>query len=305
MDKTDIVESLSKVFWNRFVQASDEKRIRSQTPDAGVTVVSDVSYIDDGAREHLFDVYYRENDPGSDPIIIDIHGGGWEYGYKEINKYYCMRLAAKGFVVYSINYRLVPEVTLAGQLQDCMTALKFIGEHLACYPGDTGEVFLTGDSAGAQIAGYCALLNKSAELRKIWGTVDTDLEFNAVALTSPVVFPNQGIYKTLLSPVFGKDIRFRPYADLINIDAALEFADLPPCCLITSSGDFMAQKQAHQLYYLLRTKNTECVIYDFPKWEGKSLPHVFAVVDPYSEPSVACIDGMLEFFRDHLNKNKE
>ncbi|UKI14322.1 MAG: hypothetical protein L6V85_09755 [Clostridiales bacterium] len=35
------------------------------------------------------------------PVIIDIHGGGWMYGDKDLNAPYCEALAKRGFVVVS------------------------------------------------------------------------------------------------------------------------------------------------------------------------------------------------------------
>lgn len=58
------------------------------------------------------------------PVIIDIHGGGWMYGTKEINKNYCLVLAQNDYVVVNINYRLAPDFSVADQLRDCFSPLN-------------------------------------------------------------------------------------------------------------------------------------------------------------------------------------
>ena len=42
------------------------------------------------------------------PVYIDVHGGGFVYGYKELNRNFCIALARRGFAVISISYRVLP-----------------------------------------------------------------------------------------------------------------------------------------------------------------------------------------------------
>ncbi len=109
---------------------------------------------------HLLDVYYPEGTKADAklPVIIDIHGGGWMYGDKDLNKYYCLELANRGYVVFNMSYRLAPDVTVNEQLQDCAEALKWINENMESYPCDRSRILLTGDSAGGQLCAYSAAL---------------------------------------------------------------------------------------------------------------------------------------------------
>ena len=298
MDKIDIVERIMTNFW-KITEKNDAKRIASQTPDTGLTLCLDIPYIDDGKKEHLLDVYYPENAENL-PVIIDIHGGGWMYGYKEINKYYCMHIAKKGFVVFNINYSLVPDVTFAGQVRDCMAAFHWIGEHLGDYPCDKSSVFLTGDSAGGHLASYLAVVNTSEKLREMYDTLSSSLEFNALCLTSPVAFPDDGgIFSFGLSPIFGKDRKYRPYGKLFNTDSVLKMGKTPPVLIITSTGDFLAEKQSHKLRDVYELENIPVILHDFPAFEGKKLEHVFAVINPFFEPGVQAINEMIEFFNSY------
>lgn len=74
------------------------------------------------------------------PVIVDVHGGGWVYGNKELNEYYCMELAKLGFVVCDINYRLCPVTDLKGQVQDVTAALQWIFDHIHQYGGDSEQI---------------------------------------------------------------------------------------------------------------------------------------------------------------------
>ena len=302
MDKYDFVaKTAMTLIWNN-TEKQDAKRIASQTPDDGVTVVSDVPYINDGTRAHLLDVYYPDN-AESLPVIIDIHGGGWMYGYKEINKHYCMHVAKRGYTVFSINYRLVPEVDFGGQVQDIMQAFKWIGEHLTDYPCDTKNVFLTGDSAGGHMAAYLPLINTSEKLRKMWDTVQSTLKFNAVCLTSPVAFPDDGgLYSFALCPIFGRHPETKPYAGKFNVDSVINEGKMPPVYIITSTGDILARKQSRKLFHLYQQQGIECMLHDFPKWNGKHLEHVFAVINPFNAPGNKAISEMTGFFGRYIVK---
>ncbi len=91
----------------------------------------DIPYIADGNSYHLLDVYVPrefDRDGKKHPVIIDIHGGGWYYGTKELNRFFCLHLARKGFIVFNMSYRLAPKATWIDQVQDCPgLSIKAIG----------------------------------------------------------------------------------------------------------------------------------------------------------------------------------
>ena len=112
-----------KLFWKN-TERGDLKRLATQSAPAGVTEICDIPYIDDDKWQHKLDVYFPENMENEKlPVIIDIHGGGWMYGDKELNKYYNMVLASKGFTVFSMSYTLWPETTVPEQLKEIAEAL--------------------------------------------------------------------------------------------------------------------------------------------------------------------------------------
>ena len=129
------------------------------TPDT-IDVIEDIPYLPDGGydteagqcRGHLLDLYLPHDAVlrcgHTLPVYIDIHGGGFTYGYKELNRNFNVHLAETGFAVFSLNYRPAPQTDLRGQLADVQAALRWIKAHLTDYPVNPNAVFLTGDSAG-------------------------------------------------------------------------------------------------------------------------------------------------------------
>lgn len=299
------VIKLMEFSWKQ-TEKSDNARLATQSEPEGITQINNLAYIDDGNSYHLLDVYYPEGTEGKIPVIIDIHGGGWMYGDKELNKIYCLNLAKRGFVVFNISYRLAPAVTVNEQLQDCAYALKWISENMKNYPCDTDNIMLTGDSAGGQLSSYSAALLSSEKLRKVFGVVYGNLRLTALMLTSPV--PNMktkgviGLYTKLM---WGENYRNKPTYKYMNLDEIIGFAEYPPTIMITSSGDFLAREQTRKTAELFRIKGIETKLMDFEKYKGKNLPHVFPVLEPESEEGCLAIDAGIRFFRDHIKSKTE
>ena len=89
-------------WWNKQVLKSDQKRAAKLTKTTGVSAIKDLDYFGDGSKWHLMDVYRPKGTENEKlPVIIDIHGGGWMYGDKDLNAPYCEALAKRGFVVVS------------------------------------------------------------------------------------------------------------------------------------------------------------------------------------------------------------
>ena len=111
-------------------------------------MITDIPYIDDGERGHLLDIYRRKDHSGSDPVMINIHGGGLFASYKEVNKHFNYEIAKLGYQVISISYRRIPETTLWHQIDDVMHALYFIESHLEEWGMNGDRLYISGDSAG-------------------------------------------------------------------------------------------------------------------------------------------------------------
>ncbi len=297
----DMLYKVFAKFWEG-VKVGDDRLHATQVLPDGIKEHNDIPYTDSDSIYHLLDVYYPENADGTLPVIIDIHGGGWMYATKDLNKIYCEYLAARGFVVFNISYRLVPEVTVPVQLQDISRALKKIKEIMPLYPCDSTKIMLTGDSAGGQLAAFTAAIAASEELREHFDTEDHGLDFTCLTLTSPVAYMNEefpmGLYCRMM---WGEKSVKRSTSKYMNIDELLrETENFPPSLLVTSSGDFLGLKQTRKLFRALLEHSVDARLLDFPKFEGKNLPHVFGVLEPYSKAGKLYIDKMCQFFKEHM-----
>ncbi len=307
LDKNAVVK-IMQMFW-RFCDSGDKKKHAAQTPPDNVTEISDIAYIDDGNHYHKLDVMYPSNASAQDklPVIIDIHGGGWMYADKDLNDNYCLGLASRGYVVFNISYRLVPDVTVEEQIQDVAFALQWISQNMSNYPCDTENILLTGDSAGGQLAVYSAIILQSEELQSVFNTVDADMDITALLLTSPVSYMKSGgLFSAYTKPLWGTDYKNKPTYNYMDLDEIIDYADdMPPTYLITSSGDTLAHSQTLRAYELLQSKGVRCELADYDKQAfGKSLPHVFSVLYPYDEAGTTATESALDFYQQIMSEKQ-
>jgi acetyl esterase/lipase len=146
----------------------------------------DIAYAQPRNESQTLDVYAP--DTGSrHPVVFWIHGGGWMRGDKadlqlgsddKINRK-PQAFIAHGFVFVSINYRMIPTVTIAQMAGDVAKALAWVHTHIQAYGGDPDSIFVMGHSAGAQLAalvctdrGY--LVAEGLTLSDIKGCVPVD-----------------------------------------------------------------------------------------------------------------------------------
>jgi acetyl esterase len=103
----------------------------------GTTLTMDIS-----APEHQ----------GPLPCLVIFHGGSWTMHTAHIMEGMARYVTNRGYVVFNVNFRSLPDVKLEQIVDDCMGALLWVKEHATDYNGDPRRVAITGDSAGAHLA---------------------------------------------------------------------------------------------------------------------------------------------------------
>lgn len=290
-----LVEKCALTFMG-LMERGDTKRLATQRPMPGVTQVTDIPYLPDGHRGHLLDIYYPDGAQEPLPVVIDIHGGGLMYGYKELNKNYNFAIASRGFAVISLSYRLVPEVLFPDQVRDILAAFEWIATHATAYPCQMDNLFLTGDSAGALLAASSALVNASPDLQRAFETQGSSLRFNALGFTSGMFLTTRGAMAILRSTIYGKDYQKKAFYACMDFATLPETALLPPCYLVTSRQDFI---RTHTLDFerALAAKGVPHQLHDWPKGtKERALQHVFSVAYPEWPESGQTIDEMTAYF---------
>ena len=129
----------------------------------GVTSLADVTYsVIPGYRPLVVDLYLPPREMGPRPLILYIHGGGWvggntrHAGAAADFPAALARLAAEGFVVASLEYRLAAEARFPAQAHDVRAALRFLKGNAAAYGIDPSRSGIWGGSAGGHLSALAA-----------------------------------------------------------------------------------------------------------------------------------------------------
>jgi acetyl esterase/lipase len=91
------------------------------------------------------------------PVIIAIHGGGWQAGSRASYKYWGPFMARNGYALFSIDYRLGKAGTYPGSAYDVKAAVQFVRAKAADLGVDPERIGLMGDSAGGHLAALVGL----------------------------------------------------------------------------------------------------------------------------------------------------
>lgn len=168
------------------------------------------------------------------PLVIVIHGGSWQSGdckqLPELNSY----LAAKGYNVAAINYRLAPAYKAPAPVEDTKDAIDYFLQHANEYNIDTNNIILLGRSAGAQVA-LCAAYN--LHMPNIKGVISyygpADMVWAGQLPANAGVLNNNEIYNNYLGGLY-KDVpeKFKEISAIHQANAAS-----PPTLMIHGEID--------------------------------------------------------------------
>jgi acetyl esterase/lipase len=115
-----------------------------------------------GYRSMTLDLYVPAKGRAVRPLVIYVHGGGWTGGNSRNAGAFAnfpavlADLAARGYVVASLNYRLSGEARFPAAADDVDAAIRWLKGHAADYGIDKTRVAIWGGSAGGQLAALAA-----------------------------------------------------------------------------------------------------------------------------------------------------
>ena len=130
---------------------------------ANVAVERDLPYAVVDDVELTLDIYRCGS--ASAPVVVYLHGGGWERGDKaDQGPTRLAPLAAHGVDVVAVNYRLVPLATFPAPVHDVKGAVRWLRAHGPDLGLSTERLAVWGASAGAYLGSLVALSAGDAAL---------------------------------------------------------------------------------------------------------------------------------------------
>jgi acetyl esterase/lipase len=118
---------------------------------AGFTSRLNVVYTKVGEWEGKMDLYLPAKTNKPSPVIINIHGGGWNHGVKEsqtgFNTFF-----KNGFAVANIEYRLTGQAAAPAAVEDTRCALIYLIRNAKELNIDVNKIVIMGSSSGGHLA---------------------------------------------------------------------------------------------------------------------------------------------------------
>ncbi|KPM50225.1 hypothetical protein ACG83_41470 [Frankia sp. R43] len=192
------------------------------------------------------------------PVVVHIHGGGFTSGNEVSDTKFARYLTDQGFLVFTPTYSLATSQTATWDIapREIICALATVNNFADEYGGDTHQFYVTGSSAGGNLATLAANLVAAGEDR---GADCGPLpEVTAVAVNIPATDPgfaegipyaiSGGLARSLAEAYTGGTPETVPdrYA-AINSTGTLTAAS-PPTLLVYGENDWLVPAQASLSY---------------------------------------------------------
>lgn len=133
------------------LQAQETTEYKKVAYPTGFTEQLNVVYTKVNDWEGKMDIYMPPKDGAPTPVVINIHGGGWNHGVKEsqtgFNTFF-----KRGYAVANIEYRLTPQATAPAAVEDTRCALIYLIKNAKALNIDVNKIVIMGGSAGGHLA---------------------------------------------------------------------------------------------------------------------------------------------------------
>ncbi len=248
-----------------------------------IVVHQDVPYRSIEGKNLNLDVFVPQG-VGPHPVLVYFHGGAWIWGSPKTHRLLTARLAQQGFLTLSVDYRLAPEAPFPAGFNDCVHAVHFAGANADQWHGDTTQLVLAGDSAGANLAAAVAI-----ELARTAAGPD----INAVGLLYGVFdfagFEEVGLTRLLREAYIGESISLNQDP---RVSPMVKAQLLPPAHIAVGDDDPLVE-DAQALHNKLNRHHVVNELKVYP-----DMPHAFAQME-FLDPARPAIEAMCGFLRKH------
>lgn len=236
---------------------------------AEMSVQRDIAYAEHpGSDKRLtsLDVYSPASGE-KHPIMVWIHGGGWRRGDKANVSLKPRAFVGQGYVLVSVNYRLVPQVTYKEQGGDVAQAIRWVHDHAQEHRGAADRIVVMGHSAGAHLAALVATDDRYLKAQELpLNTIKGAILLDGAGYNIPDrIEAAPPAARRLAEGVFGSDKKTQK--DASPITHVAQDKGIPPFLIIHVADRAESKAQSHELANALRKAGVSAEVVPA---EGKS-----------------------------------
>jgi acetyl esterase len=223
---------------------------------SAATVTNSIDYVSRPTGSLQLDASIPDG-PGPFTAVIIVHGGGFTKGNKVTYVPPIFQPLSRGnFAWFSIDYRLAPSATAKDQIDDVLDALAWVSQHAAQYKLDPKRIVLLGESAGAYLVDYVAMVapkeNPIAAVVSFYGPAD--LTFNSGATKMPAAMRS---FFGITAQTTDAEAQLRTMSPYFMVHA-----NLPPFLLLHGTADEQVPyQQSPRFCEALKAKGNQCELY--------------------------------------------
>ncbi len=228
----------------------------------------DIPYTKNADKLQTLDVYSPTNAKNL-PVVVWIHGGGWQAGDKAEMYDKPKVFNGKGFILVSVNYRLLPKVDMETLTRDVAKSVRWVHDHIAEHGGNPKRLLIMGHSAGAQLAALLCtderyLKEEGLSFAIIKGCVPVDGDTYDIPAMIEVAEVRQRLHGLPL-PKFGHRIKFGNDPEKHKAFSAVTHVGknkgIPPFFLLYVAGHPDVTAQALRLGNVLKAADVPVTLF--------------------------------------------
>ena len=163
---------------------------------------------------------YQPAAPGKYPVIIGVHGGGWQGGSKAAYQFWGPWLAQRGYVFFAAGYRLVTpgKKMFPESVHDIRASIQFLRSQGEALKIDSERIGLMGDSAGGHLVALVALAGDHPTFK---GAAYMEDAYANVSTRVKAVVPLYGVFD--MTQQWNHDVLQRPRDNIVE-----KYLGMPP-----------------------------------------------------------------------------
>ncbi len=165
--------------------------------------VRDVEFRVNSAGRQLMARVYQPIGPGPFPVVLDLHGGGWNFRNRSAEEPMDRALAESGLLVVAIDMTRAPEAPYPADVQDANYGVRWLKWKAASWNGDASRLGIFASSSGGHVAELLALR-------------PNDPRYNAIPLPEAPELDATVAYIASRSPVSNTFARYENAAEKNN-----------------------------------------------------------------------------------------